>query len=400
MTVKNVIIIGCGIAGPTLAMALQKCGIDSTIYESQKSPADNRGLFYHLGPNGVNILKTLGIDELVRKEGHPCDNFVFEKHNGSIITKISTKKDLERYGVDGIIIRRATMQRIMREHTESRGIKIEWGKKLQNITTDKDDDVVTALFEDGSSPVSGDCIIGCDGLHSSTRKIIMPDSPVPKYSGNVAAGAFTPNQTKKPRNELTFHFGKKAYMIYFVTSKGEAMWGAHLNVDEESLPDMKSASQEQWRQKVSDLYDKDASYIRDFTKQSEDNFTKIPLYDIESLPVWHKGLVCLVGDSAHATTPHAGQGASIAMESALVFAKCLRDIPNIQDAFSRYQKMRKDRVEKMITMARRSGRMFTVTNPIGKLMRNLMIPIMLKRNPEEFDKIYRYKVDWDEKIKS
>ena len=394
---KNVIIIGCGIAGPTLAMALQKCDINCTIYESQESIADNRGLFYHLGPNGVNILRTLGIDEIIREEGYPCENFVFEKHDGSIITKISTKKDKEKYGVDGIIIKRAIMQKIMREQTESRGIKIEWGKKLQNITTDKSNDIVTAHFEDGSSSAYGDCIIGCDGLHSRTRKIIMPDSPVPEYSGHVAAGAFTPNQTKQPRNELTFHFGKKAYMIYFVTSKGEAMWSAHLGINEESLRDVKSTPSQQWRQRVSDLYDKDVSYIGDFTK-NEDDFTKIPLYDIESLPVWHKGLVCLVGDSAHATTPHAGQGASIAMESALALAKCLRDIPNTKDAFVKYQQLRKDRVEKMIAMARRSGRMFTTTNPIGKLIRNVMSPFMIKLNKKGFDEIYGYRVDWNEKV--
>lgn len=43
--------------------------------------------------------------------------------------------------------------------------------------------------------------------------------------------------------------------------------------------------------------------------------------------------------------------------------------------------------------------MFTSTNPIGKLIRNIMIPIMMKRNPEQFDDIYGYKIDWDEKIK-
>lgn len=394
---KKAIIIGCGIAGPTLAMALQKCGIESTIYEYQESPADNRGLFLHLGPNGVNILKTLEIDETVRKEGHPCNNFVFEKHNGSVITKISTKKDKEKYGVHGIIIKRGIMQRIMREQTESRGIRIEWGKKLESITTENDESIITAHFEDGSS-FSGSCIIGCDGLHSRTRKIIMPDAPAPKYSGHIVTGAFTPNQLKQPHNELTFHFGKKAYMIYFVTSQRETMWGAHLSVDEKSLHSIKSISHQQWRKQVSDLYDKDVSYIEDFIK-IEENLTQIPLYDIESLPRWHIGRVCLVGDSAHATTPHAGQGASIAMESALVLAKCLRDISNIQEAFTKYQQLRKDRVEKIIALARRSGGIFTVTNPVGKLMRNIMLPIMMKRNPEGFEEMYGYKINWDGKIK-
>ncbi|MGI9565763.1 MAG: FAD-dependent oxidoreductase [Nitrosopumilus sp.] len=394
---KKTIIIGCGIAGPTLAMALQKCGIESTIYESQESPSDNRGLFLHLGPNGVNILKTLGIEKIVRENGHPCNNYVFEKHNGAIITRISTKDDEEKYGTRGIIIKRGIMQKIMREQIESRGIKIEWGKQLKNITVNDDADTAIAHFEDDSS-VSSYCVIGCDGLHSRTRKIMMPDAPMPKYSGHVAAGGFAQNQTKQPQNELSFHFGKKAYMIYFVTKDKEAMWGAHLSIDESLLHKIKSVSHQQWRQQVSDLYDKDASHIGEFTK-TDGNFTRIPLYDIESLPKWYNGLVCLVGDSAHATTPHIGQGASIAMESSLVLAKCLRDIPDIQNAFATYQKLRKPRVEKMIVLARRSGRMFTSTNPIGKLIRNIMIPIMMKRNPEQFDDIYGYKIDWDEKIK-
>lgn len=186
-------------------------------------------------------------------------------------------------------------------------------------------------------------------------------------------------------------------MIYFVSSDDEIMWEAHLNIDEKSLPELKLTPLEKWRNKIANLYDKDASYINDFIK-NEDNISRVPLYDIEFLHTWHKGLVCLVGDSAHATTPHAGQGTSMAMESAITFAKCLRDIPNAQEAFTKYQQLRKDRVEKMIAMARRSGRMFTMTNQIGKIMRNKVLSFMIKRSVKQFDDLYGYKINWDEKI--
>ena len=392
---KRVIIIGCGIAGPTLAMALQKCGIKSTIYDSQKSPADNRGLFLYLGPNGVNILRTLEIEDKIRESGYRCTKAVFEKHNGDTFAQLDEADFEKNFGADSIVIKRARLQKIMRNQAESRGIKMEWGKKLEKIATD--DNMVTVQFTDGTS-VSGDCIVGCDGLHSRTRKIMMPDSPAPKYSGYVTAGAITPNQTKQPQNELTFHFGKKAYMIYFVNSDNETMWAAHLQVKPDSLYELKDISSETWQRTVYDMFDKDASYTRDFIK-NENNLTKIPLYDIEFLPTWHKGLVCLVGDSAHATTPHAGQGASMAMESALTLAKCLRDIPDIRKAFAKYQYLRKERVEKMISIARRNGGMFTTTNPAGKWFRNTMMSAMMKRWSTKMDDVYGYKVDWDEKIK-
>lgn len=391
---KKVIIIGCGIAGLTLAIALQKCNIESTIYESQESPADHIGLFFYLGPNGVNVLKTLEIEEKIRENGYSCNTSIFKNHNGNLIAKVNEDEYKKKYGTASIVIKREILQKTIREQAELRGIKILWGKKLQNITTTNN--IVTAHFEDGSD-VSGDCVIGCDGIHSRVREIIIPDGPVPKYFGHVAAGAITPNHTKQPRNELTFHFGKKAYMIYFVISENEVMWGAHLDVNEKSLPGLKAVPPEQWRQRVSDLYDKDASYINDFIR-NEDNITRVPLYDIEFLPTWHKGLVCLVGDSAHATTPHAGQGASMAMESAITLAKCLRDIPDIQDAFVRYQQLRKSRVEKMIAMGRRTGKMFTMTNPLGKVTRNTMLSLMLKRGTKQFDDMYGYKINWDEKI--
>ena len=393
---KKAIIIGCGIAGPTLAMALRKGGIESTIYESRESPVDHIGLFFYLGTNGVNILKTLGIEDKIRERGHSCKTSIFKNHNGKSIAEVNESQYGKKYGTTSIVIKREAFQKAMREEAESRGIKIEWGKKLANITTNTDNNTVTAHFED-CSEISGDYVIGCDGIHSKTRKIILPDGPEPKYFGNVAAGAITQKNTKQPQNELIFHFGKKAYMIYFVSNENEIMWGAHLNIDEKLLPGIKSIPPKKWQQKISDLFDKDVNYIQDFI-QNEDNISRVPLYDIEFLPTWYKGLVCLVGDSAHATTPHAGQGASIAMESAMTLAKCLRDIPETPDAFARYQQLRKDRVEKMIAMARRSGGMFTTTNPIGKVIRNVISPFMIKFAAKGFDDIYGYKIDWDKKI--
>jgi flavin-dependent dehydrogenase len=60
---------------------------------------------------------------------------------------------------------------------------------------------------------------------------------------------------------------------------------------------------------------------------------------------WHRGPVVLIGDAVHAVSPSAGQGASLAMEDALVVAKCLRDIPDTGRAFAACERLRRERAE-------------------------------------------------------
>src|SRR5690606_25600530 len=70
-----------------------------------------------------------------------------------------------------------------------------------------------------------------------------------------------------------------------------------------------------------------------------------PIYDIPFLQQWHQGHICLIGDAAHATAPHIGQGASLALEDTLVLAQCIRDFPDLPTAFARFQSLRQARVQ-------------------------------------------------------
>jgi FAD-dependent urate hydroxylase len=124
------------------------------------------------------------------------------------------------------------------------------------------------------------------------------------------------------------------------------------------------------------------------------------VHDIATIPTWHRGPVALVGDAAHATSPNAGQGASQAMEDALVVAKCLRDIPQVDGAFAAYERLRRERAEKVVAYSRRLGQSKTISNPIGIRIRDLVMPFALKRfaNPRAHAWIYTYHVDWDDKV--
>ena len=91
----------------------------------------------------------------------------------------------------------------------------------------------------------------------------------------------------------------------------------------------------------------------------------------------------------------------MAIEDTAILAKCIRDIPNLDSAFEKFERLRKKRVEKIVKLASQSGRMLAVSNPIKRMFRGIMLSIMLKRSSiGTMNWIFSYKVDWDKKISS
>ena len=77
----------------------------------------------------------------------------------------------------------------------------------------------------------------------------------------------------------------------------------------------------------------------------------------------------------------------------------LRDIPQLNQAFTKFEKLRKKRVERIVKTSQQSDKFMTTTNPIGKLFRRLLLSYSIKSYIKKLDWIFSYKIDWDEKIK-
>ena len=107
--------------------------------------------------------------------------------------------------------------------------------------------------------------------------------------------------------------------------------------------------------------------------------------------------MALVGDAAHATSPSSGQGASMAVESAIQLARCLRDLPDHEAAFTAYESLRRERVERVIAAAARTNS-DKAAGPVARVFRDLLFPLMMKTafTPEKmFGWQHRYTIDWD-----
>ena len=88
----------------------------------------------------------------------------------------------------------------------------------------------------------------------------------------------------------------------------------------------------------------------------------------------------------------------MAMEDALVLARCLRDAPEPESAFARYQGLRKARVEKLTRQARRTGNQKGEVGPVGAWFRDRLLPLFLKRAAEANAWVYAYKVEWEGRV--
>jgi 2-polyprenyl-6-methoxyphenol hydroxylase-like FAD-dependent oxidoreductase len=115
------------------------------------------------------------------------------------------------------------------------------------------------------------------------------------------------------------------------------------------------------------------------------------------VPTWHAGRAVLVGDAAHAPSSSSGQGASMAAESAVELARCVRDLANPREAFSAYEALRRPRVEKVAAYGARNNNS-KVAGPVAKAVMKLVLPIAMKTvlTPEKmFRWMHGHHIEWD-----
>jgi 2-polyprenyl-6-methoxyphenol hydroxylase-like FAD-dependent oxidoreductase len=194
-------------------------------------------------------------------------------------------------------------------------------------------------------------------------------------------------------------FGRRAFFGYLVRESGEIWWFANLaRTEKPSSQELAAISSQQWKRHLLELFTGDLPLITEIIQSTGSDIGAHVVEDLATTPVWHSGPVVLIGDAAHATSPNAGQGASLAMEDALVLAKCLRDLPDVERALAAYEQLRRQRAEKIVAYSHRIGTSKTISNPLGVWIRDLVMPLALKRfaSPAAHAWIYTYHVDWHE----
>lgn len=347
--IQNTLIVGGGVGGMCAAIQLRKQGIDVTLVERNPDWAPDGAGITISGPT-LRALREVGVlDEVLHQGGHwravdVCGS------DGSVKVTVPIQPAIgadDLPGAGGIM--RPVLADILGHATQAAGAEVRLGVTFESMV--QDEAGVDVTFTDGSCG-RYDLVIGADGVHSSVRKIVMPDFPGPQFTGQGSWRAVVP----RLRENSTIYMGRttKAGMnpisathcYLFVLDKREGM---------------DFIDPAQWPEKLAELLEEFGGQIgdvRDALRAGQSPDAKVlyrPLAGHMINGPWHRGRIVLLGDTVHATTPHLASGAGIAIEGALVLAEELGRRHYLEGALLAYAGRHYDRARLVVTASDRMG---------------------------------------------
>jgi 2-polyprenyl-6-methoxyphenol hydroxylase-like FAD-dependent oxidoreductase len=328
----SVLVVGGGIGGLTAAIALRQRGFDVTLIE--KDPAWS---VYGVGiiqqGNVLRAMRALGIlDEYVHA-GVGFDAVEVYAPNGAKLARVPSQRLLDGYPANIGVSRRA-LHKVLAEAAITAGAVIRLGATVQSLL-DRADSIV-ARFTDGTQGTF-DLVLGADGVHSQIRNLAFPDAPAVQFTGQ---SVWRYNLPRAPGlDALHAYNGPTGVGLVPISDALMYMYVTTPEPDNPHYPRQGLAAV--MRSKVA----KCAPAIRELAEliTDDDEVVYRPLDVLLVEEPWHKDRVVLLGDAAHATTPHLGQGAGMAIEDGLVLTEELARHDNIATALDWYFRRRFER---------------------------------------------------------
>ena len=394
----HALVIGGGVAGCVGAIALRKAGLDVTVAEAYGRDSDGIGAFLTLAGNGIDALAAVDLGEVVGELGFVTPEMVLRDHRGRRLVAFPSAAPRP----DGLTVRtlrRSDLYTTLRDEAVRRGAEITYGRRL--LDAEGGPHGVVARFDDGTT-ATADLLVGADGLRSRVRTLLDPQAPPARYVGLLNTGGFARGaEVDGEIGAANFCFGKRCFLGYLVAPDGDVWWFANPPSRRElGREDLAAMGERVWRERLRELFADDGLPVDALLDGTAHVFSGWNTYDVPRVRTWHRDRMVLVGDAAHATSPSAGQGASMAIEDAVVLARCLRDAPDVDTAFAAYERARRERVEAVVAHGKRIGDQ-KAAGPVGRVVRDhvvmpLMSRMMARRSADPLAWMTGHHVEWAE----
>lgn len=371
------LVVGAGISGPVLAMFLRRVGYAVTVHEARRAPGT--GSYFNLAANGRAVLDRLGVLPEVDRIGVLTARMDFTDHRGRL---------LGTNPMPSTLIRRDRLSALLRLSAARAGIPITYGSRIVAV-----DQPTGSAGTHGGRPVArcadgsrlaADLIVGCDGIHSAVRRSLLPDGPEPRFTGVIDGGGIARLPEPPPSGgTMRLVFGRRAFFAYQTLPGGAIAWFQNTwAATPGSRREPGGIPAAGWRAHLLGLHEQDHSPIPEIITATTGPLHRWAVFELPSLPRWSSGAVGLVGDAAHAMPPHDGQGASMALEDALVLARCLRGGTPPAVALRQFEALRRDRVEETARQSNRAGRHKFPATERARQVRDQLLPHLLKQGVE------------------
>lgn len=342
-----VLIVGGGISGLALGVALRRAGHAVDMVEL--NPAwDVYGVGIILQANALRALQMLGLSDACIEVGFPYSTSLHHEEDGRP-RAARQKPSLADEGLPASCgILRPALHELLRGAALAAGVHVRLGITVSGIS--EEPAAARVKFSDGSEGAYA-LVVGADGLRSRVRDLCFPEAKAPRFTGQ-GCWRYTLPRDEQVQGAMMYH-GRQARVAGLVPVSREAMYLLLLSA-EPGNPRMPDA----------DLPNLLRERLQHFGGQIPAAAAQMPgPQDIVYRPLetqlvdppWHRGRVVLAGDAAHATTPHMAQGASMALEDAVVLADCLSASGSLEQALQRYTARRFERCRRVVEASLQVG---------------------------------------------
>jgi 2-polyprenyl-6-methoxyphenol hydroxylase-like FAD-dependent oxidoreductase len=309
----SALVIGGGIAGMSAALVLSGQGVAVDLID-----ADPEWRTYGAGISvtgtSLRALDDLGLLDEVRRRGHVASGFKGRSPDGGILFEAPLVPDAAPINCSGGIMR-SELHEILSAKVKASPVAVRLGTTVGSL--DDTGDGVDVAFSDGSRG-RFDLVIGADGIYSQTRSHLFPDAPAPVFTGQGCWRAVAPRPEGMTGTEM--FFGGPVKLGFNPVSP------THMYLRAGARAGQPRYAQEDMVGRLKDLLAGFGSYVAEVRDGLGDHslVNYRPLEWQLLADPWYKGRVVLVGDAAHATTPHMASGAGMAIEDAGAGARACR----------------------------------------------------------------------------
>ncbi len=344
------VVVGAGIGGLTAGIALQRRGWHVTVLE-RAAEIRELGAGLAVAPNALTALDTLGLGGKIRALAALQGDAGIRRSDGRWISRTSAETAESRYGNPTVVVHRATLVELLAGALESGTLRT--GTEVIAV------DPTTGRVKTADGELTGDLVVAADGIDSRIRTALLPLLPGPVYAGVTSWRLLAPTSGPVPTCEF---------------------WGAGLSFGVTRLADGRAycygtapvpagGSADDERAELRRLFGDWCAPVPALIEGAE-TVIRTDLRCLDVVPErFDIGRVLLLGDAAHAMTPHLGQGACQAIEDAVVLAS----YAGLPDGPARYSADRVPRTRMINERSRRIGRLSGIDSPVGAWSRDTVM---------------------------
>ena len=353
---SRIVIIGGGIGGLTAAVALHQRGFEVEVYE-RSSKLEEVGAGLQIGPNGVKVLRALGLEKPLNVIAFQPTNQVSIKWDDASLRHRVPLKDIatKEYGAPYMTMHRAHLHGMLIKALPEGVTRLN----ASCIGAETKGDIAVARFADGRE-VEADVVIGADGIRSAIRaQLFGADSP--RFTEMMCWRCMVPMEKVPTKigpglsvdlahGEYFGWIGPNGHVICYPIGDGSVLniFAGHVTdqwVEESwSAPSSQEellAAYEGWNEALLGMF-RNVQYVY-----------KWGIYDRDPVPEWTRGRLTLLGDAAHPTMPTLAQGGNMAIEDGIVLARNMgRHSDDIHAALRGYVAERQPRTARITLQSR------------------------------------------------